>query len=424
MYSGHVEEIKKNHFNIIIEIGRNAEGGRGRIKKVFHGGKRKAEGELDRMISELKNGTYIEPSNLRFSDYLDKWLKEYCSPKLLNGKFSERTYAFYEKMFEIHTKPRLGHILLDKLSPLNLQEYYNYLRTEGRKDGKPGGLDESSVFKQHCILHKALKTAAKWKLIKENPADFVESPERPNSDVASFYEPEQAIEMLECAKNEPIKKYAMVLISVYGGTRRGETIGLRREDIDWEKNVLKIRQTVQYTKKKGIFIKGTKSKKGIRDIKVPALVMDALRIHLENQQKLRDELGDDYVDNDLVFCQDDGKPMFPDTISSWFRKFLIKYKLPKIRLHDLRHTNITIMIANKVPDNEIARRAGHADPATSKRLYGHVYASMKDEAASAIENALIPTEKPKNPEPDPNPDAVPVTPSNAKIIAFPKRNLA
>jgi len=72
------------------------------------------------------------------------------------------------------------------------------------------------------------------------------------------------------------------------------------------------------------------------------------------------------------------------------------------------------MIANKVPDVEIARRAGHADPATPHRLYGHVYASMKDEAASAIENALQPVAKKPDPEPAPS----------AKIIAFPKRNLA
>jgi len=71
--------------------------------------------------------------------------------------------------------------------------------------------------------------------------------------------------------------------------------------------------------------------------------------------------------------------MFTGTITSWFQKFLIKHDLPKIRFDDLRHTNITIMIANNVPDIEIARRAGRADPATPHRLYGHVYASMKDE---------------------------------------------
>jgi hypothetical protein len=71
------------------------------------------------------------------------------------------------------------------------------------------------------------------------------------------------------------------------------------------------------------------------------------------------------------------------------------------------------MISNKVPDNEIARRAGHADPVTPKRLYGHVYASMKDEAASAIENALKPVAK--------KPEQLP---TSAKIIAFPEKNLA
>ncbi|MBC2721225.1 site-specific integrase [Desulfosporosinus sp.] len=409
----HVEKRSKDRYTIVIDKGRNADGGRDRdYIPTEITNKRKAEEEADRILQEYRNGTYIPPSTLTFGDFLDVWLKDYGLQKL-----SDRTYEFDEKMFELHVKPRLGSISLDQLMPLHLQRYYNYLRTEGRKDGKPGGLSESTVFKHHCILHKVLKTGVKWKMIRENPADFVEIPKRPDSDVASYYEPDQAVVMLECARNEPIDKYSMVSIAVYGGTRRGETIGLRRQDIDWDNNILRIRQTVQYTKKKGIFIKGTKSKKGIRDIKVPDLVMDALRTHLANQEKLRDELGEDYIDNDLVFCQDDGKPMFPDTITSWFRKFLINHNLPKIRFHDLRHTNITIMIANKIPDNEIARRAGHADPATSKRLYGHVYASMKDEAASAIENALKPAAK-KEPDP-PQP-----TSASAKIIAFPKRNLA
>jgi integrase len=406
----HVEKRSKDRYTIVIDKGRNAAGERDRdYIPTELTNKRKAEEEADRILLEYRNGNYIPPSILSFSEYLDVWLKDYGLQKL-----GDRTYEFYDSMFRLHTKPRLGSIPLDQLMPLHIQRYYNYLRTEGRKDGKPGGLAESTIFKHHCILHKALKTAVKWKMIRENPADFVEIPKRPDSDVASFYEPSQAVSMLECAINEPIDKYAMVSIAVYGGTRRGETIGLRRQDIDWDNSVLRIRQTVQYTKKRGIFIKGTKSKKGIRDIKVPELVMDALKIHLSNQQILRDELDTDYINNDLVFCQDDGKPMFPDTITSWFQKFLLKHDLPRIRFHDLRHTNITIMIANKVSDNEIARRAGHADPATPKRLYGHTYASMKDEAASAIENALQPiAKKPEQP-----------TPTSAKIIAFPKKNLA
>lgn len=406
----HVEKRSKDRYTIVIDKGNKPDGTRDRVYIPTElTNKRKAEEEADRVLLEHRNGTYLPPSSLTFSEYLDMWLKEYCLLKL-----SDRTYEFYDAMFRVHTKPQLGDIPLDKLSPLDLQKYYNDLRTEGRKDGKPGGLAESSIFKQHCIIHKALKMAVKWKMIKENPVDFVDIPKRPDSDVASFYDPEQAIAMLECArKNAPIDKYAILSIATYSGTRRGETIGLRWQDIDLDNGILQIRQTVQYTKNRGIFFKGTKSKKGKRDIKVPDLVMDTLRIHSSNQQKLKDILGDEYINNDLVFCQDDGKPIHPDTISSWFPKFLFANNLPKIRFHDLRHTNITIMIANKVPDIEIARRAGHADPATPHRLYGHVYASMKDEAASAIEDTLR-VKAPKEPDSQPS----------AKIIAFPKRNLA
>ena len=407
----HVEKRSKDRYTIVIDKGRNAAGERDRdYIPTEITNKRKAEEEADRILLEYRNGNYIPPSTLTFSDYLDLWLKDYGLQKL-----ADRTYAFYEEMFRIHTKPRLGSIPLDQLMPLHLLRYYNYLRAEGRKDGKPGGLAESSIFKQHCIIHKALKTAVKWRLIRENPADFVERPKRPDSDVASFYEPEQAMAMLECAKESAVK-YAILAVAVYSGARRAEVIGFRWQDIDWETNTLKVRQSVQYTKDKGIFFKQPKSKKGKRDIGVPDIVMDALKVHLYSQQKFKDDLGDDYIDNDLVFCQDDGKPMFPDTISSWFSKFLSSNDLPRIRFHDLRHTNITIMIANKVPDIEIARRAGHADPATPHRLYGHVYASMKEEATNAIENALR-IERPKELEPQPSS-------TSAKIIAFPKKNLA
>ncbi|GAB6172041.1 tyrosine-type recombinase/integrase [Paradesulfitobacterium aromaticivorans] len=416
MYSGHIEKKGKDRYTIIIESGRDSEGKRKRIKKAFHGGGREADKELARLITELEAGAYVKSTKMNFGEFLLLWLKEYAKDNV-----ADRTYEFYEKMFENHTIPQLGPIPLDKLMPLQLQRYYNYLRTEGRKDGKPGGLAEPTVFKHHCIIHKALKTAVKWRLIRENPSDFVERPKRPDSDIASFYEPEQAIKMLDCAReNEPINKYAILLVAVYGGNRRGEILGLRWQDIDWENNILRIRQTVQYTKEKGIFIKGTtKSKKGKRDIKVPDIVLDAIRQHQAKQQEFKDTLGKDYNDNDLIFCQDDGKPMHPDTISSWFPEFLSENKLPRIRFHDLRHTNITIMIANKVPDIEIARRAGHSDPATPHRLYGHVYASMKDEAMDAIENALQ-TPKASETPPPPEPSETP----KAKIIAFPKRNLA
>ena len=341
----HVEKRSKDRYTIVIDKGRNADGERDRdYIPTEITNKRKAEEEADRILLEYRNGSYIPPSVLTFGDYLDMWLKDYCLPKL-----SDRTFAFYKEMFRLHTKPRIGSPPLDQLTPLHLQRYYNYLRSEGRKDGKPGGLAESSIFKQHCIIHKALKTAVKWRLIKENPADFVERPMRPDSDVASFYEPDQAIAMLECAKKST-EKYAILTVAVYSGARRAEIIGLRWQDIDWETGTLKVRQTVQYTKDKGVFFKQPKSKKGKRDISVPGIVIDALRVQLSSQQKFKVLLGDDYIDNDLVFCQDDGKPIFPDTISSWFAKILSDNNLPKIRFHDLRHTNITIMIANKVPD--------------------------------------------------------------------------
>lgn len=137
---------------------------------------------------------------------------------------TDRTYAFYEQMLEIHTIPRLGEIQLDKLKPLHLQQYYSTLKKDGRLDGKPGGLAPSTVSKHHAIIHKALKTAFKWELVAQNVSDKVEVPKKKKVKV-SFYTSEEANVMLDFAKKT--KRYNELLVAVYTGMRRGEIYGLR-----------------------------------------------------------------------------------------------------------------------------------------------------------------------------------------------------
>ena len=380
MYSGHVEKRSKGHYVLIIENGRDNDGKRKRIKESFKGGSREAENELARRITELESGIYVKPSKLTFGEFLKLWLKDYAADNV-----TDRTYAFYEQMFEIHIIPRLGAIQLDKLKPLHLQQYYTTLKKDGRLDGKPGGLAPSTVAKHHAIIHKALKTAFKWELVAQNISDKVEVPKKKKPKV-SFYTSEQANIMLDLAKKT--KRYNELLVAVYTGMRRGEIYGLRWQDVDWDNSIINVRQSVQYTPLNGIFFKEPKTESGKRDIKVGAIVMSALKQHRVDQTKKKLLLGNSYSDQDLIFCQDDGRPAHPDTISSWFQKFLADNELPRIRFHDLRHTHITMLLERGVSNIAVAERAGHADPSTPGRIYGHVTVSMRDDAANKIEEAM------------------------------------
>ena len=116
--------------------------------------------------------------------------------------------------------------------------------------------------------------------------------------------------------------------------------------------------------------------------------MSALKQHRVDQTKKKLLLGNSYMDQDLIFCQDDGKATHPDTISSWFQKFLADNELPRIRFHDLRHTHITMLLERGVSNIAVAERAGHADPSTPGRIYGQVTVSMRDDAANKIEEAM------------------------------------
>lgn len=378
---GHVEKRSAGSWLLIYDVGRDQDGKRKRITKTIKTkNSREAEKELTRFIVQYDQGLYIEPSKMNFGEYLEKWLEGYAKQRV-----SVRTYSFYEQMFKLHTIPRLGHIPLEKLRPLQLQEYYNFLTEEGRKDGKKGGLAPASVFKHHCIIHKALKTAVKWELLNKNPADAVEVPKKKRSKV-SFYTSEQAQLMLSLAK--ATSYYPVLVIAVYVGLRRGEIFGLGWSNIDWDNSLMKIRRTVQYTPETGIFFKEPKTESGNRDIRISGLVIEVLKQHRIEQNKKKLMLGKSYQDNDLIFCQNDGKPIHPDTISRWFPKFLTENKLPKIRFHDLRHTNATMLLEGNVPDLEIAERLGHADPSTPKRIYGHVTPDMQRRSVDTIDRAM------------------------------------
>jgi len=153
----HVEKRAKNRYTIVIDKGRDPLTQK-RDQEYIPTEiteKKKAEKEAARILLEYERG--FEPSKLTFGQYLLVWLEDYVAKKL-----SKRTYSDYKKIIDKHTIPKLGSISLIKLSPLHLQKYYNALQENGsRLDGKSGGLSEATIWKHHCVIHKAFKTAVK-----------------------------------------------------------------------------------------------------------------------------------------------------------------------------------------------------------------------------------------------------------------------
>ena len=166
---GHIKQ-RGSSWSIIVELPKDIISGKRKQKwYTFHGTKKEAEKFLTEKLRELDTGILIDTKKIKYSEYLDYWREK-------NFKNLEiTTQEGYIQKIEKHIKQYLGNLYLEDIKPLHLQNFYDKLLLEGRKD-KKGGLSERTVLSIHRIIHSSLKQAVKWQLIVRNVADNVEPP--------------------------------------------------------------------------------------------------------------------------------------------------------------------------------------------------------------------------------------------------------
>ncbi|MDF2675339.1 MAG: hypothetical protein K0R09_3611, partial [Clostridiales bacterium] len=314
-----------------------------------------------------------------------------------------KTLFRYKELLDTRIIPCLGHIKLNKLQPTHLTEFYNNLRESGiRKDGKPGGLSESTILHHHRLLTSILNCAVQWQFILNNPATRVKSP-RAEKKEARHYDGEQVEYLFKLLEDEHIKYRLMIHLSIFGGMRMGELSGLEWSDINLDNKVLHIHQASQYLPGQGIFTKAPKNISSDRIISLPNSVVSLLREYKLWQNVERANLGGLWIDSNRIFTTYNGKPMFPDTPSKWFYKFIKrqnqkimndlsipkeskeKYLLKELNFHGLRHTNATLLIGQGVDTTTVSKRLGHARTSTTMDIYSHSLKKTDLEASDKLE---------------------------------------
>lgn len=194
-------------------------------------------------------------------------------------------------------------------------------------------------------------------------------------------------------ENEPIKYKTMVKLLLYSGMRRGELLGLEWDDINWEKSTIRIQRSSQYVAGKGIITKETKTQTSDRTIRLPEAAFDMLKTYRAWQNEDRLKLGDYWQSSNRLFTTIAGKAIHPDTITGWFSEFIERNNLPKVTIHSLRHTNITLLIMAGVPLRTVAKRAGHSSTVTTSLIYSHAIQSADELASEMLEDVLTSRQK-------------------------------
>ena len=122
---------------------------------------------------------------------------------------------------------------------------------------------------------------------------------------------------------------------------------------------------------------------------VPAFVVDVLRSHRVEQAKARLAFGAAYdAAEDLVFATKTGRPIPPHRISGAFDRLVATLDVPRVRLHDLRHSHASLLGRAGVTLKVVSERLGHSTVAITGDLYSHVFEAHDREAAGALDRLL------------------------------------
>jgi integrase len=291
----------------------------------------------------------------------------------------------YERNISKHLIPEIGHIRLQKLQPNHVQALYSKKLSGGREDGHAGGLSPRTVRYLHTILHGALRQAVKWNMVNRNVCDATDPP-RFTRQPARVWTSEEARRFLEVASDDSLS--AIWFVALMTGMRRGELLGMRWRDIDFEHAVLNIQQSLIAVGGKRYF-EPPKTAKGRRAVALSPECLAILRVHRAQQSERRLAMGAVWRDHDLVFTVNDGGPIWPDDVSHRFASLVAKAGVTRIRLHGTRHTHATLLLKKGIHLKIVSERLGHSGIQITADVYSHVTPDMQREAAEAIDVALF-----------------------------------
>ena len=373
---GHLRKRGQNTWAIVVDLPRAAHGKRRRKWHSFRGTKSAAQAEMAKILHQMQTGDYVEGSRETLESFLHRWLVS--SESRVSGKTLER----YREIVETQIIPVLGSIKLTKLHPSQVLEAYSHWLQNGRRDGK-GGLSAQTVLHHHRLLHKALSQAVKWQLVARNVMDAVDAPTVEKHEMRALDETEVAA-LLDAANGDRLA--APVYTAAVTGLRRGELVGLKWADIDWEAAQLAVRRSVEETRK-GVRFKPTKSKQA-RTVQLSVHALEVLRKHRVAQGRERLKVGPKYNVLDLVFPREDGSVWEPESFGKAFVNLVKRAKLGHVRLHDLRHSCASILLKAGVHVKVVSERLGHSTIAITLDLYSHLLPGLQRDASDKIESSI------------------------------------
>ncbi len=353
------------------------EGGKRRQAKRSFRTKKAAQAALTELLAAHQTGTFVAPNRMVLRDFVDPWLDG-----LANQGRKPTTLQGYRKTLNAYVLPRLGDVALQEFRASDLDAMYADLLRSGGRGGRP--LSMTTVHHAHAVINKLLHDAERKGLVTRNVAKLADAPSLttarargPEMTVWTPAELSTFLDSIEGNRNE-----ALFRVMAMTGLRRGEVVGLRWSDVQLDRHRLTVNQAA--TVIDGLEVVDVpKTRRSRRVIDLDGDTTALLSRHRARQREMFLRLGVTASASDRVFTNEIGDPIRPHSIGQAFGRLVTTAGVPKIRLHDLRHTHASHLLMAGINVKVVSERLGHASVSFTLDTYAHVMPGQQAEAAAA-----------------------------------------
>lgn len=405
-------------------------GRRRRVTKSGYDTDDDAWAALAKAQADVRAGTFRKPSNRTVAEFFEEWFSAN------RGNVEATTASNYDTLARSYVIPVIGNKKLQAVDGRTVAALYDHLLTKGRRkkdtnsamfevwqdltsqdeqvkprdlakkvgvsrsaahkavrryqagrtpEPTPAGLSKKSVSSVQIMLKSACADAVVWGYLATNPTIGVKGPsiQRRGHDVWS---PQQLSYFLDAVKTERL--YAMWVLVATTGMRRSEIAGLRLDSLDLDDEALRVRTTRVVTSGK-VHAGHGKSHKSRRRLSLDKATIEVLRCHVKMIREEKEAWGEHYQDHGLMFCWEDGRPIYPDTITEQLGRLADRHGLPPLTVRGLRHTYATTALRAKVHPKVVSTRLGHAKVAFTLDVYTEDVPELDEAAAQEISDLFL-----------------------------------
>jgi integrase len=387
-----------DRWTVVLDLGRDDNGRR--IRKWHAGYRTEDEAERARtsLLKSLDDQVYVAPSRVTVRAFAeDRWLPS-LDALVASGRLKPATVNQYKNLTNAYVLPKIGGVVLEKLTPDALTRAYGELLRSGRRRVKAGtgkkgekvetGLSTTTVRAVHITIHRMLKDAQRWGLVARNVADVAsaDAPRGAKRDMTDrVWSPQQLGAFIASQSTDRLA--ALWVVAATTGMRRGELAGLRWSALDLDAGRLTVSRS-RVVVNHAVLDSSPKTERSCRTVALDPATVTTLKSHWAKQAAERLAWGPEYRATDLVFVWENGRPLHPDLISRTFKRLATKEGLPVITVHGLRHSYASAGLEAGIPLKVMSDRLGHSSIAITADLYTHVRPEV-DQAAADQVAALI-----------------------------------